>query len=67
MIGVKDKDGKEIKGLFRGVNGSLVVKNDKEFQQYQKMRQNQLKMQSMESELLEMKTLLRQLLQNDKK
>lgn len=67
MIGVKDINGNEVKGLFRGVNGSLVVKNDKEFQQYRQNQQDKLKIISMELELAEMKTMMRQLLENDKK
>lgn len=62
MIKVKDLTGVELRGVFRSTNGSLVIKNDDLLQKYlieRKAREkDQLKINSLESEVAELKAML---------
>lgn len=70
MIKVKDIDGKEIRGLFRGENGSLVMHDNKLLEKYLREKsikeQQQEKIKSLESEVSELKSMLETLMQKMK-
>lgn len=67
MIKVKDVDGKEVRGLYRDSNGSLVMNDEQLLQKYlaeKSMREkNQEKIKTLESEVSDLKSLVQQLLQ----
>jgi len=58
MIKVKDIDGKEVKGLYRNPNGTLIVKDDIAYLKYQASLKDRQRIQDLENQLLEIKTLL---------
>lgn len=70
MIKVKDVDGKEVRGVFRGPNGSLVVQDDKLLNKYlieKRARENdQLKIKTLEEQVASLSSMVQQLLENSK-
>lgn len=67
MIKTKDIDGREVRGVFRGPNGSLVVQDEQLYSKYIAERgariAQQSKVASLESEIAELKAMLQTLLQ----
>lgn len=67
MIKTKDIDGREVRGVFRGPNGSLVVQDEQLYSKYIAERDariaQQSKVASLESEIAELKAMLQTLLQ----
>ena len=63
MKKVKDIDGKVVTGLFRNPNGTLVVNNEAALKKYQSQINDKQKIIQLEREILEMKTMMQQLLQ----
>ena len=70
MIKVKDIDGKEVRGVFRGPHGSLVVQDDKLLNKYlieKRARENdQLKIKTLEEQVASLSSMVQQLLENSK-
>lgn len=62
MIKVKDIGGRELPGLFRTERGTLVVNNDDEFAQYNQRLADKTRIANLESDVSEIKELLKQLL-----
>lgn len=67
MIKTKDVDGRDVRGVFRGPNGSLVVQDDQLYSKYIAERNarisQQSKVASLESEVAELKAMIQLLLQ----
>ena len=70
MIKVKDIDGKEVRGVFRGHHGSLGVQDDKLLNKYlieKRARENdQLKIKTLEEQVASLSSMVQQLLENSK-
>lgn len=70
MKKVKDINGQEVKGIFRGSKGELIVKDPSELEKYKKIKykidRDQKRLESIESELRELKLMLCELIQNAK-
>lgn len=70
MIKVKDVDGKEVRGVFRGPHGSLVVQDDKLLSKYlieKRARENdQLKIKTLEEQVASLSSMVKELLENSK-
>ena len=70
MIKVKDIDGKEVRGVFRGPHGLLVVQDDKLLNKYlaeKRARENdQLKIKTLEEQVASLSSMVQQLLENSK-
>ena len=66
MIKTKDVDGRDVRGVFRGSHGSLVVQDDQLYAKYIAERDarvaQQSKVASLEAELAELKAMLQTLL-----
>ena len=62
MIKVKDISGKELPGLFRAGNGTLIVDDVAELNRYKQQLADKQKLSRLESELSDIKELLKQLL-----
>lgn len=66
MIKTKDIDGREVRGVFRGSNGSLVVQDEQLYSKYIAERDARLaqqsKVASLESEIAELKAMVQLLL-----
>ena len=71
MIKVKDIDGREIRGLYRGANGTLVVDDQNLYSKYIAEREARVrekeKISTLEKELSDLKMLVQQLLTKDSK
>jgi hypothetical protein len=67
MIKTKDLDGRDVRGVFRGSNGSLVVQDDQLYSKYIAERDarvaQQSKVATLESEVAELKAMIQLLLQ----
>jgi hypothetical protein len=65
MIKTKDVDGRDVRGVFRGPNGSLVVQDDQLYSKYIAERDariaQQSKVASLEAELAELKAMVKML------
>lgn len=68
MSKVKDITGKEIPGLYRAQNGTLFVHDKRAYEKYIQEKNIRLKteskIQSLESEILELKSMIKSLLEN---
>lgn len=66
MIKVKDQYGKEIPGLYRGKNGSLVVNDNDSFTRYKRQKQQtdftKSKIEMLENEIHNLKFMLNKLM-----
>ena len=66
MIKVKDIDGKEVRGLYRGPNGALVVNDQNLYGKYIAERNARVrdkeKISELEKELFDLKMLVQRLL-----
>ena len=67
MIKTKDLDGRDVRGVFRGSNGSLVVQDDQLYSKYIAERDarvaQQSKVATLETEVAELKAMIQLLLQ----
>lgn len=67
MIKTKDLDGRDVRGVFRGSNGSLVVQDDQLYSKYIAERDARVAQQNkvaiLESEVAELKSMIQLLLQ----
>lgn len=67
MIKVKDVDGKEVRGVYRGPNGSLIVQDNQLLQKYltekNAREKDQLKIKSLEDQISSLKTMVEKLLE----
>ncbi len=67
MIKTKDLDGRDVRGVFRGSNGSLVVQDDQLYSKYIAERDSRIAQQNkvaiLESEVAELKSMIQLLLQ----
>ena len=66
MIKVKDVDGREVKGLYRAPNGTLIVNDGTAYNRYQSQLQDKRRISSLEEQIKEMRDMMGKLL-NDKK
>ena len=66
MIKIKDQFGREIPGLYRGKNGSLIVQDELSLSRYKKQKEHRelmtTKLDLLENELQDLKSILKQLL-----
>lgn len=67
MIKVKDVDGKEIRGVYRGSHGSLVVQDNQLLQKYltekSAREKDQQKIKSLEDQLSSLTVMVEKLLE----
>jgi hypothetical protein len=70
MIKVKDIDGKEIRGVYRSPNGSLVVNDSSLLSKYNNEKNSRMmdkeKIKTLESEVSNLKMMVEQLLEKIK-
>lgn len=66
LMKVKDKDGREIRGVFRGSNGALIVNDmdmlSKHRYQTKSIQEDKSKIKSLESEVAELRDIVNRLL-----
>lgn len=66
MKKVKDHTGQEIRGLYRGSRGELIVSDDQSFNRYKtlktKVESDKARISNLETELSEIKELLNKIL-----
>ena len=67
MIKVKDVDGKEVRGVYRGPHGSLIVQDNQLLQKYLTEKtareKDQLKIKSLEDQVSSLKAMVEKLLE----
>lgn len=67
MIKVKDVDGRELRGVYRGVNGSLIVQDSQLLQKYLTEKQardrDQIKIKSLEDQVCSLTAMVEKLLE----
>lgn len=67
MIKVKDVDGRELRGVYRGANGSLIVQDSQLLQKYLTERQardrDQIKIRSLEDQVCSLTAMVEKLLE----
>lgn len=67
MIKVKDVDGKEVRGVYRGPNGSLIVDDNRLLQKYltekNARERDQIKIKTLEDQVCSLTAMVEKLLE----
>lgn len=65
MMKIKNSDGSILNGVYKTELGAIIIDDKKEFNKYKMERERILKMNNMERELHELKSMLAQLLEKN--
>lgn len=63
LVKTKDVNGNPVVGVYRSPTGGLVVRNNSAYQRYMKEKEQQERLQSLEADVDEIKSMLKQLLE----